>query len=316
MKIRDRISPTNVKRAAAFLVALGLAQSFATLCVFASTSANYSLPTMTTDSGGGQSASANYSQRTSVGTYGGIATAAPPGVTVRAGYIGQFFDVTGLAVSATSTNINEGTTQQLLATAQMDDGTSLAASSRASWTVLSGPVASVSGSGLATADAVYQNTAALVRAQYQGFQATLGLTVLNIDPDNFGLYASDGLPDLWQVQYFGTNNPVGAPAADPDGDGQNNLFEYTVGTVPTDPGSSFKLDISAVPGQTKKYAITFSPRLNDRVYAVESRLSFSAGPFQPLTGAITNDAGQVRAVTDTVTFLPIQRYYRVRISKP
>ena len=41
---------------------------------------------------------------------------------------------------------------------------------------------------------------------------------------------NDGLPDTWEQQYFGNLNQT--PAGDPDGDGRNNLVEYTGGTNP------------------------------------------------------------------------------------
>src|SRR5947209_4776622 len=48
--------------------------------------------------------------------------------------------------------------------------------------------------------------------------------------------------NAWQAQYFGCNVcPVAAPNADPDGDGQNNLAEFTAGTDPTDPNSVIKI---------------------------------------------------------------------------
>ena len=45
----------------------------------------------------------------------------------------------------------------------------------------------------------------------------------------------DGLPDEWEIQYFGHLNYSGAD--DPDGDGYNNLTEYLQGSDPTDPQS-------------------------------------------------------------------------------
>ena len=45
----------------------------------------------------------------------------------------------------------------------------------------------------------------------------------------------DGLPDCWEVQYFGNTYQV--PNGDPDGDGNSNLTEYLDGTDPTDPQS-------------------------------------------------------------------------------
>jgi hypothetical protein len=42
----------------------------------------------------------------------------------------------------------------------------------------------------------------------------------------------DGLPDLWEIQYFGTIDGV-TPQGDPDGDALSNLVEYGLGSDPT-----------------------------------------------------------------------------------
>jgi len=48
----------------------------------------------------------------------------------------------------------------------------------------------------------------------------------------------DGLPDAWQIQYFGSVKAASAqPTADPDGDGLSNLDEYRLGTNPTNADS-------------------------------------------------------------------------------
>jgi len=44
----------------------------------------------------------------------------------------------------------------------------------------------------------------------------------------------DGLPDWWQVQYYGSiTNPLAAPTADPLNKGLNNLQNYQLGLDPT-----------------------------------------------------------------------------------
>jgi hypothetical protein len=51
---------------------------------------------------------------------------------------------------------------------------------------------------------------------------------LNGDANN------DGLPDSWQIQYFGSaNNPNAAPNATPAGDGVPNWLKYSLGLDPT-----------------------------------------------------------------------------------
>jgi hypothetical protein len=45
---------------------------------------------------------------------------------------------------------------------------------------------------------------------------------------------TDGLPDAWQIQYFGSaNNPNAAPNASPSGDGVPNWIKYALGIDPT-----------------------------------------------------------------------------------
>ena len=49
---------------------------------------------------------------------------------------------------------------------------------------------------------------------------------------------TNGLPDGWEIQYFGA---LGVdPAADADHDGSSNLMEYLAGTNPNDPKSVFR----------------------------------------------------------------------------
>jgi hypothetical protein len=57
---------------------------------------------------------------------------------------------------------------------------------------------------------------------------------------------ADGLPDNWEIQYFGNLNQTGT--GDPDGDGLNNTQEYQQGRNPTksalaDPGDFVNLKV-------------------------------------------------------------------------
>jgi len=85
------------------------------------------------------------------------------------------------------------------------------------------------------------------------------------------------------VRYFGLDNPLAAPGLDPDGDGQDNLFEFIAGLDPTDAASRFRVDIAAVPGQPGQKQVTFSPRLADRTYVVRASADLSAGSWAEIT---------------------------------
>jgi uncharacterized repeat protein (TIGR02543 family) len=70
----------------------------------------------------------------------------------------------------------------------------------------------------------------------------------------------DGLPDLWEYQYFGTL--IRTPTADSDGDGVDNLQEYVDGTDPTDSRSVFpRLAVTGSGG-----AVSLSPSLSSYAY--------------------------------------------------
>ena len=247
-----------------------------------------------------------------LGGLGGLASVGA--LVARGGVAGQFTDVQSLTVAAAATSLNEGTATQLAATATYTDGTLLPlASSAVTWSVSSGWLASVSSSGLATAAIVYQNTNGVARADYLGQFGTLTLTVLNVNNDDFGSYAGDGIDDAWQVQYFGIGNANAAPTADPDGDGQNNLLEYLAGTSPTNSASAFTLGISApAPGQR---VVSFSPISVGRTYTVEFTTSLTTRNFTAVSPNSVSDSGGGRSVTDA-NATNSARYYRVRISLP
>ena len=274
-------------------------------------SANYSIPTDSISAGGSRSTSASYTNDDSAGDVAGISTAASPAETAKQGYIGQLYEVASVQLVASPTTVNENTTRQLTATATLDDGTATALlGTDLNWSVISGPIISISKSGLATAGSVYQDTAATVQGSYFGINGILGLTVINVGSDDLGIYANDGVPDTWQVQYFGQNNPLAAPTADASGTGQSNLFKYIAGLNPTDRNSRFVTTVGPVSGS---HTITFSPRLTDRTYIVQ--YSTNLTNWQTLTSAATQDNGQTRTVTD-LDNTTTRKFYRVVLSFP
>jgi hypothetical protein len=276
------------------------------------TSGSYTIATDTTDGGGRRSASTSYSADASVGGISAIATVAFPSETVKSGYLGQLYEVTGVQLAAAPTTVNEGSTRQLSSALLLDDLTTLSLSTEAvNWSITSGPL-SVNGSGLVTATPVYQNNAAVVTGSYGENTGSLALTVIETIADNFGTYAADGLDDDWQTQFFGENNSNAAPLVDADNDGFNNHFEFTAGLIPTDPLSVFHCKI--LPATENQYKIIFSPWLPGRTYNVKTSTDLTANGWIPLIGT-TSDEGNVRTVMDTDTTTKV-KFYRVEITKP
>ena len=280
------------------------------------TSASYGILTDSVDNGGQRTSSAAYTNDASIGGITGISIVAAPAQIAKSGYLGQLYDITALVLNSAAPTVNETATLQLAAWQFLDDTSFLAVpATTVSWGVVSGPVTGISLTGLATAGTVYQNTAATMQGAFGGFTGSLNLTVLDTIPDNFGSYAGDGLPDNWQVGFFGQDNPLAAPGADPSGNGQNNLFKYTAGLNPLDPTSRFVVSIAPVAGQPEQQRILFSPVVSGRTYTVKFRLDLIAGTWATLTGTTQADNGTQRTVTDTDASDP-QRFYCIEITKP
>ena len=183
------------------------------------TDANYSITADTADAGGRRTTSASYSNDDNAGLIAGISTVASPSETAKRGCVAQLYEVGGFAVTASPSSLPEGTTRQVIGGYLLDDGTLLAVNAASvAWSAASPLTINVS--GLVTAGAVYQDTMALVQGIYAGSTGSTNLTVLNVNPDNFGIYAGDGVGDTWQVQYFRLPpNPAAGPLLDPDVDG-------------------------------------------------------------------------------------------------
>jgi hypothetical protein len=179
----------------------------------------------------------------------------------------------------------------------------------------SGPVAVGPSPGHITAGIVHADTPATAEGSFDILHAIASFTVLDSAKDNFGAYAGDGLDDDWQVLHFGEDNPLAGPALDPDGDSQNNLFEFTAGLDPKDPASRFLLRIEAVSGQSTHKSLVFSPLVPGRSYAVQYRTILTSGTWLTLGGTTTNDNGAERTVIDQ-NAVESGKFYRVGIMKP
>ena len=280
------------------------------------TSASYSILAETADTGGLRTTSANYTSDGSAGGVAGISTVALPAQIAKHGYVAQLFEITDFVINAAAPSVAEADTLQLGAWQLLDDATYLSvAPTEVTWEVVVGPITGISAEGVASAGLVYQDTLATVRGTLGTDDYAIGITVLDTLPDNFGLYAGDGLGDGWQVQYFGLENPLAAPAQNPDGDAHDNYFEFIAGLDPTNANSVFRLRIENVAGQPAQKRLIFSPRLTDRAYVVKMRPSLLTGSYLPLVSFTFSDSGPERTVTD-LNATGSAKFYTVEITRP
>ena len=130
---------------------------------------------------------------------------------------------------------------------------------------------------------------------------------------------NDGLPDWWQIQYFGSiTNPLAAPYAAPAGDGVPNWLKYNCGLNPLTPGvpmtGGFVFGPSLVnPLGTNAVAIytaaevTFNTQLGT-TYQIQS-ISSLGDEWQNVGGSIAGTGGSISYVTQTRE--PSQKFFRV-----
>ena len=133
----------------------------------------------------------------------------------------------------------------------------------------------------------YSNWVAVVTGLAAGTNTLTVLAGDNAAPSNIAtnsirvIYAAgafdsngDGLPDAWQIQYFGcVSCPQAAPGADADGTGQNNLFKYEAGLDPTD--SNSVLRITAIVPVGADIHVYFTS-VSEKYYSLER--------FDPISG--------------------------------
>ena len=281
----------------------------------ARSSADYSVVADVIDSGGAAASSSNYSTQGSAGAVAGSSVTAGVSGFARHGFLGQIYERVGFGVVAAPATVDESGTRQVLGGDAIDDGTllSVVPGGSITWSILSGPLSGIDANGLASADIVAQDTPATIQGTLGLDTSTLPITVLNTIADNFGSYAGDGLPDDFQVQYFGFDNPLAAPNLDVDGDGQTNYFEWVTGLSPISGASRFETELAVPDGQMP---VTFGPCFPDRTYALLYSLDLSPGSWLPVPGAIMLplDASGFCTIIDPSPGNE-SRFYRVEINR-
>ena len=306
-----------MKRTLPFLLAITLSTLFAH--GRSRSSASYFVLEDSIDATGGRLLSASYAfNGTAAGEFGAGANgvASSGSYIVKAGLVGQLYDILGFVIGANPTTLPEGGILQLLAGHLVDDGSLLQLPATAiAWSVQGGPLVSISADGIATADIVYTDTNASVMGTFGSASSSLMLTVLNLNSDDLPGYAGDGIDDDWQVQYFGLPpNPSAGPNIDADGSGLGNLFKFVAGLNPLD-GSRFDVTTAKGSAESGQMTITFKPIVTGRTYLVQWTSSVATPDWEPLVQSNSSDNGNERTVTDLNAF-PAPKFYRVQISKP
>jgi hypothetical protein len=117
----------------------------------------------------------------------------------------------------------------------------------------------------------------------------------------------DGLPDSWELQFFG-NLSVSADE-DSDGDGFGNLQEYLAGTSPVD--SSSALRITSITKSGANFLISFTTCTN-KSYELQSNADVSVN-WSNIVAGIPGTGGIVTVPDPGATNLT-NRFYRVQLT--
>lgn len=118
----------------------------------------------------------------------------------------------------------------------------------------------------------------------------------------------DGMPDAWEIRYFGSTNATAN--TDFESDGMGNLAEYVAGTDPTNSSSLFTAN--ALRSQGGGFVLSFLSAAG-RAYSVQYKDDLLVTNWSVLTNDIPGSGGEVQ-VTDTN--LTARRFYRIGVKTP
>lgn len=121
---------------------------------------------------------------------------------------------------------------------------------------------------------------------------------------------SDGTPDYWMVEHFGSVNGSTA-GADSDGDGRTNLDEFVAGTDPKNAAERFAAEVAGV--DAGNVAIRFES-VAGRSYSIEFSETLGAGSWQTVRSGIEGDGNEKTIALERVANTS-RGYYRVVVAR-
>ncbi|MCK5528702.1 MAG: hypothetical protein KAI74_03380, partial [Kiritimatiellae bacterium] len=128
-----------------------------------------------------------------------------------------------------------------------------------------------------------------------------------------GSYASDGIPDDWQVGYFGVGNSEAGATNNIDLDSADNTAEWIADTIPTDSNSYFRLTQVTT---TSNNASVYFESSASRIYNLEFTTNLTLASWSSVSNQ-TNQPGVDGELYLTQTNSPSgQRFYRVKVALP
>jgi|694.fasta_scaffold52926_4 endonuclease/exonuclease/phosphatase family metal-dependent hydrolase len=138
-----------------------------------------------------------------------------------------------------------------------------------------------------------------------GTALVTGSAVVRVDPSGL----TDGLPNSWWLQYFGTVEGVSA-AVDSDGDGFSNAQEYAMGTSPTDYYSALRVNAPTV--SSNQVSISWDG-VQGKAYQIRGTTNLSSTNWPTVGGPLT--ATNTGRQTWTHSPNSTQHFYRVELAQ-
>lgn len=118
---------------------------------------------------------------------------------------------------------------------------------------------------------------------------------------------TNGIPDGWEIYYFGSVSTNRTQTTDTDGNGMSDYAKFITGTNPTNAAARF--DLTAEPAPGDQVIQLQWPAATNRLYQVNDSTNLTS--WTPLTGWL--QATNAPAMTYSVTNAADRRFYRVQV---